>query len=55
MAERYYIFRDGLLCASVATEKEAIIYIKYMQSLETHFSLKPTFSYIYGEEKVISY
>lgn len=44
--ERYYIFKDGQVLGSTATEEAALDMIRAYQAKETHPALRAEFSYI---------
>ena len=52
---RYYVFKDGELFCSTATEKDALDEIRAQQAKETHYMLRAEFSYIVGEQVFVGY
>lgn len=53
--ERYYIFKDGQVLGSTATEEAALDMIRAYQAKETHPVLRAEFSYIKGVEVFVKY
>lgn len=53
--KRFFISKDGTICASAATKEAAIDLVRSYQAKETHYMLRASFSIIEGTEEFIPY